>query len=543
MMNKKCECGRVNPYGTEVCGSCGKPLVDPDSNRLLNMRYEGAARRSQTYSTSIIDKIWNFFSSVKVGIGLIVVTLIASMIGTIFPQELFIPPGEDPSVHYFEEYGPLGQLYYSFGFHNLYGSWWYMLLIAALGISILIASIDRFFPLYRALRSQRVTRHPNFLHRQRIFGTSHVENVDETMEKAKKALQKRRYKIREEDGNLLAEKNRWARWGPYVNHIGLIVFLIGASLRFVPGMYVHDNVWVREGETEVVPGTSGEFFVENLAFTMEVYDEDDPLFQEGMEASNAVMFESLFRTDAVLYRPEGTLGLDQSLVEVDRHGIEVNDPLHFDDFSLYQVDYKLHELSEMTFDVEDRLTNEEVGSFAVDLNNPEDDYSLSNGETVRIHSYFPNYIINDEGIPATENAVPDNPAFIFEMVNDDTEEEEHTFIGIQRNFDITPNDEPHRYSYSLSGIDTNHVTGLTVRQDNTIPYLIIGGAIFMIGLAQGSYWSHRRIWLQAKNNEVWVAAHTNKNWQSLKKDISNVAHYAKLSMPKDQTDLEDHDKS
>ena len=49
----------------------------------------------------------------------------------------------------------------------------------------------------------------------------------------------------------LAEKGRFSRWGPYVNHIGLIIFLIGGMLRFVPGMYVDKVLWLREGETKV----------------------------------------------------------------------------------------------------------------------------------------------------------------------------------------------------------------------------------------------------------------------------------------------------
>ncbi len=40
---------------------------------------------------SIVDKIWNFFSSVKVGIGIIVAVLVTAAIGTIFPQKLYVP--------------------------------------------------------------------------------------------------------------------------------------------------------------------------------------------------------------------------------------------------------------------------------------------------------------------------------------------------------------------------------------------------------------------------------------------------------------------
>src|SRR5690625_1361587 len=84
-MNKiKCECGHVNPEGTILCESCGKPIEENqhvegnDKRKLLNMRYDGTARRSLTYNKSIVDKIWNFFSSVKVGVSLIAITLVAS---------------------------------------------------------------------------------------------------------------------------------------------------------------------------------------------------------------------------------------------------------------------------------------------------------------------------------------------------------------------------------------------------------------------------------------------------------------------------------
>lgn len=102
------------------------------------------------------------FSSVKVGVWLIVITLAASAIGTIFPQEMYITPGIAPAEYYKQEYGFLGQLYYQLGFNNLYGSWWYMILIASIGISLVICSLDRVIPLYKALKKQGVKRHLAF---------------------------------------------------------------------------------------------------------------------------------------------------------------------------------------------------------------------------------------------------------------------------------------------------------------------------------------------------------------------------------------------
>ncbi|MCI4170486.1 cytochrome c biogenesis protein ResB, partial [Bacillus spizizenii] len=80
------------------------------------------------------------------------------------------------------------------------------------------------------------------------------------------------YGIREKQGSILAEKLRFSRWGPYVNHIGLIIFLIGAMLSFVPGMYVDETLWVREGETAAIPGTVGKYYLKNNQFIVETYN-------------------------------------------------------------------------------------------------------------------------------------------------------------------------------------------------------------------------------------------------------------------------------
>lgn len=246
MKEIKCECGHVNPAGTVLCESCGKPLVKQDA-KLLDMRYDGSARRSQTYNKTIVDKIWNFFSSVKVGVWLIVITLTASAFGTIFPQEMFLPPGAQADTYYSEQYGLLGQIYYALGFHNLYGSWWFIILVASIGISLVICSLDRVVPLYRALKNQGVTRNPNFMERQRLFSRTEADMSEDTKSQIIGKLKKKRYRVKEENGNLFAEKGRFSRWGPYVNHIGLIIFLIGVMLRFVPGMYVDETLWIRKG--------------------------------------------------------------------------------------------------------------------------------------------------------------------------------------------------------------------------------------------------------------------------------------------------------
>ncbi|TCJ05555.1 cytochrome c biogenesis protein ResB [Cytobacillus praedii] len=540
MKHVKCECGHVNPHGTILCEACGRVLQESEKEKqLVDMRYEGSARRSQTYNKTIVDKVWNFFSSVKVGVWLIVITLIASALGTILPQEMYIPPIMPAAEYYEDQYGWIGKLYYDLGFHNLYSSWWYLVLIASIGISLVICSLDRVIPLWRALKAQRVSRHEGFLKRQRVFGVSEASNLDESYEKVKERLKAKRYNIREEDGNILAEKGRFSRWGPYVNHIGLIIFLIGGMLRFVPGMYIDEVLWVREGETKVIPETDGQYYLKNNKFILEVYDKDkdNQAFSEAIEEKG--MVAKNYQSNVTLYKKKGetVAGQPPELEKVKDYPIKVNEPLKFEGYALYQVSYKLDELSKMTFTLGNKKSNESFGEVKIDLNDPKDRYDLGNGYAVEVVSYFPDFEFDDSGEPVTKSKVPNNPAFVFKMITPDKKEGEISFVAIQQTIEPFGDNE---YKMNFSGIDTKNVSSITVRKDLTLWIIAFGGLIFMIGVAQGSYWNHRRIWIRRVNDEVWIAGHTNKNWHGLKREIQAVLEDTGIKEPEDQMQKEEN---
>lgn len=540
MKDVKCECGHVNPHGTVLCEACGKVLDDQANDKqLLDMRYEGSARRSQTYNKTIIDKIWNFFSSVKVGVWLIVITLIASAVGTILPQEMYIPPTLPAAEYYEDEYGWFGKLYFDLGFNNLYSSWWYLILIAMIGISLVICSLDRVVPLYKALKAQKVTRHEGFLKRQRLFGVTPAA-VAEDISSLKERLQGKRYHVREENGDLLAEKGRFSRWGPYVNHVGLIIFLLGGMLRFVPGMYVDKVLWLREGETKVIPETDGQYYVTNNKFILEHYDKDkDKTFEAAID--RAGMVAKNYQTNAVLYKRVGPAipGEKPELKKVKEHKIRVNQPLKFESFALYQLDYKLDELNTMSFALTDKTTEKTFGDIKIDLYNPKENYDLGNGYSVEVLSYFPDFEFAENGEPTTKSRIPNNPAFVFRMVSPEKPDGETSFVAIQQTIEPLGDNQ---YKMAFKGIETKNVTALTVRKDLTIWIIILGGFIFMFGVIQGAYWNHRRVWVQNKNGEIWIAAHTNKNWYGLKRELETILSETKITMPEDQIQRERKDK-
>ncbi|HJE20198.1 MAG TPA: cytochrome c biogenesis protein ResB, partial [Aliicoccus persicus] len=178
----KCSsCGHINPAGTQLCQSCGKLINENYDKKKIKdvMRYDGSAVRSKVRSQTLYDKVWNFFTSVRNGVIIIALIAIAAAIGTIFPQEYFIPVGADPAEHYQEHYGTLGYLYYQLGLHNLYSSWWFLILNGLLALSIIAASIDRGVPLFKTLYKQHVKKHDSFFKRQRLYSIQETTIEDE----------------------------------------------------------------------------------------------------------------------------------------------------------------------------------------------------------------------------------------------------------------------------------------------------------------------------------------------------------------------------
>lgn len=538
-----CECGHENPFGTKLCTKCGRPLTEEEQGKkLVDMRYDGIAIRSKTYNKSIIDKVWNFFSSVKVGVTLIILNLIAASIGTILPQEFYVSISTEPerAAYYENIYGTFGKLYYELGLSDLYTSWWFQILVGMLGISIIVASIDRGLPLHKSLTTQRVKRHVSFMKRQRIVAegvpTAKGEDTLASVEEKLKAL---KYNVRREDNAILAEKGRFARYGPYINHVGLIVFLIGVMIRLLPGFYTDESIWLREGETRAIPGMEG-YFIKSDKFILETYD-NDPQGEQLKQGVNVVAKN--FQTDITLYKQkEGAVaGQANDLEEIKSYDIRVNYPLKHDGYAVYQMDYRLNELKTMHFNLTNKATGDSLGAVAIDLTNPQDEYVIDDETKVRLISYLPDFSGFKEGVPQTASQYPNNPAFIFRMITPELPEGETSFVAIQQTLEQPQGENV--YKMAFSHVDTRNMSGLTVRKDKTIPILFIGGIIFMLGVGIGSYLTHRRIWVeQLADGTVRLAAHTNKNWFSMKKDMDALTEFAHLPQYVDQADVVDADK-
>lgn len=532
MDQRKCECGHTNPVGTLLCESCGKPLnVEVyEQTAFPDMRYEGMARRSQTYTKKWIDRIWNYFSSVKIAIGIIIVILVASAVGTIFPQQQYIPvpvPTEaDVARFYTDTYGVLGTVYYGLGFHNLYSSWWFVTLLVLLGTSLVICSLDRVIPLYKALSKPRLNQHKSFLKGQKLFAEGELApDVDqaELLDSSALALKKKGYRIFRAERAIMAEKGRFSRWGPYVNHIGLILFLIGVLMRNIPGFYMDEFVWVREGQTVAIPDTP--YYIKSENYHTEYWSEEE--MPAKLELNGGVIPKS-FQTDAILYvnKNAEVPGKKPDLIEVQKGPIIVNHPMTEGDLAIYQSGVQEMQLGALNFVLVDvKQGNKELGPIKIDLYNPAAEQEIAAGIKVRVLDYFPDFVMGKDGKPATQTNLPKNPMVALEIADESTNQNEK-LVYLQGSVLTQKSDG--RFGLVFKKPDLIDISGLNVRIDKAVPLIYFGAFIFMIGVVMGFFWQHRRVWVQTQEGTVLLAAHTNKNWFGLRREVDGLVEQLKL---------------
>src|SRR5699024_7107425 len=298
--------------------------------------------------------------------------------------------------------------------------------------------------------------------RQRLFSQTAVVS-DQDKKSVIDKLKKNRYNIVETDGSVLAEKNRFSRWGPYVNHIGLIIILIAAILRTTPLFFLDDYVWVREGEQKVIPGTDGEYYIENKQFLLELYDKDDERFKDAMEKTGEQVHKN-YQTDVIIYKDKeaNIVGADPELEKITESSIRMNQPLKFgglSGYTLYQSGFQENEFSNMTFKVYETADVEQssLGEVTIDLTSPEKFYELDSGMKVEVSQYYPDYELQD-GEPRSISKFPRNPAFVFTIYPLESKDSEISFVGIGKNIDATGKN---KYKLGITNFENHYVSGIT----------------------------------------------------------------------------------
>ena len=272
---------------------------------------------NQVISADPYSKIWNFFTSVKLTIVLLLSLATTSIIGTLIPQN------EDPQA-YFQAFGSvLYQLFNLLDLFDMYHSWWFQLLILLLTANIIICSIDRISTNRRILFVRNPTfslpRFRNIKHSQKFTKSLTPHHLKDTYQTfIARRFRHCQVEATESGFAVYGEKGRWTRFGVYTVHLSVVLLLIGGLIGSFFGFDGHVNI--AEGESAQSIRLRNKPQMMQLGFTIRCDDYHETYYENGSPKE--------FRSRLTI------LEQGQPVISKD---IIVNDPLRYKGVSIYQA--------------------------------------------------------------------------------------------------------------------------------------------------------------------------------------------------------------
>ena len=280
---------------------------------------KGQSMTNQVIAADPFSKIWDFFSSVKLTIVLLLSLAATSIIGTLIPQN------ENPAAYLNAFGGYLFRLFDILDLFDMYHSWWFQLLLILLTINIIVCSIDRMSVNRRILfvkkPSFKLSRFRNLKHKEKFDNSRAPEQLKEMYQKlVTRHFRKSHIETTENGFAIYGEKGRWTRFGVYTVHFSVVLLLVGGLIGSIFGFDGFVNIPEGESVQRVQLRNSGETIM--LGFEIRCEDFDVSFYDTGAPKE--------FRSSLTILE-QGRPVLKKDII--------VNDPLRYKGINLYQSSY------------------------------------------------------------------------------------------------------------------------------------------------------------------------------------------------------------
>ncbi len=417
-------------------------------------------------SRRYLSALWRFFSSMKLAVVLLILFILGSLIGTLFPQ---VTPdiSEDPTAYAQwwtlarDKYGLLAGFYQTLNLFDVYRSLWFWVLLAALILNIGVCTLNRFNSLWKAATaSPKVKLSEAFYERMPIQATLTFAPSEGMGEALSALLSRHRYRVwTESEGEttyLCAHRNRTARLGTLATHAGLVLIVAGALWGGLYG-WREDKVTLGSGQVYSLGHGRG-FQVRCQGFEVVRYPDGRP-------------------RDYLSY-----LTVLEEGREVLRKTVRVNDPLTYQGVSFYLSSYgpavRVHGVDEAGEPLPLRLgeaEEEAQGEVVLTFSGREEEGNvLVPSRDMALHVAFSSHKTSEE-----------EPLLYLEVSE---EKGGPTRIGFVRSGQTVELDGM-RFDFTL-----DHYTVLQVVRDPGFIPVMAASFLIMIGLILAFYFPRRRIW-------------------------------------------------
>jgi cytochrome c biogenesis protein len=508
-----------------------------------------------------IDRIWDFFASIRLAIVVFASLALTSIIGTVLEQNA------DPERNirllaklFGESAAPsLFSIFESLGFMDMYHSWWFVTILMLFAANLIICSIDRLPKIMKVvkepIRPLSEDRFKGFGIKKEFVLSGNPEKTKGVVSIAiKKVLGFNLSEAKEENGyQLYSQKGNYTRLGVYITHFSILVILLGAVVGIFFGFKGFLNL--PEGKTYSVAfsrtgsrAQTQEFdriinAVEasrgNLAQASQLLGTDENSLRTIMRKFGIFPLGFSIRCDMFnvdfygksdmpkAYR--SWLSVIKDGKEVTKKVIEVNEPLKYEGITFYQSSY-----GPVPGGVESgifRFRGTPKNGRTEELNARFGGSFTLPGTTLtaKIEDFSPALGFDQAtNKPFTYTKQMNNPAVLVSF----SESGNRKFGGwILMRYPETWS-LPDGYTLEFAGLWGSQYTGLQVRKDPGVWIVYLGCIAMAVGLFIAFFMSHRRIWVklteERSNTRVIIGASSNKNKQAFERKVDKlVSHVTK----------------
>jgi cytochrome c biogenesis protein len=491
-----------------------------------------------------LDRLWDRFASVKLAIVIFSLIALTSVVGTVIEQNAdpqknlqiiakFVGWDLAPAAFKFFE---------ALGFMDMYHAWWFVALQALFAINLIVCSLERIPPVWRACTSGQKPLEPGqfrgFPVKREFLMQGSPEAVRPAVEKALATVGFKRLNHAAIEGGgmqLFGQRDRWARLGVYITHLSILIILIGAVIGVffgfngflnLPEGYTYPVAFSRNPvpealwqERQLLTNTMLQTGGDLNAASQQLGVTPDRLVSRlrrlgveplGFEITCNDFEVSFYGTSDMPKDYASYLTVtDGGQRVIDNQRIEVNDPLRYNGYTFYQSSYSMFgDPSQYVY----IFTVQPAGASAperVEARLGESFEIAGTGITVTVAEFSPSLSIGADGNAYTyKQEMMNNPAVKVELEQGGRK----NVKWIMKRYPDTWTTEGH--TLGLLDVWGGQFTGLQVRRDPGVAFVYLGCLIMSVGLYMTFFMSHRRVWVrmapEAKGTRVTLAGTAHK---------------------------------
>lgn len=438
------------------------------------------------------DRTFRFLASLKTGITLLILVGIACAAGTFILQRPLTEPENMTRAYSPQTLLWLDRLHLT----DIYHAPWFILLMAALGVSIVCASLDRWPKAWRMIARPYMRTDVHFRSALPMQAHFAVANASQGLMAAERALKRAglrpRRVVENDEVSLYAERHLLSVFAVYVVHASLLLILAGGIVDAIYGY--HGFLMLNQGQsTDQIELRTGE--TKKLPFALRCDGAGQENYADGSPKK--------WWSDLVVL---------ENGREVQKKQIIVNDPLVTHGIRFYQSSYgQSGELASVNLYV-----NVPGGTPAQVKLTGHDPVTLADGSTLRVTGFIPDAAVREGEIYAKSNNLS-NPAFELAIISPKVAGERVWLIPT-----LQPTVQAKESGVtigirSFDDIQTLPFTGLQVSYEPGQWAVWAGCLLMAVGMIMAFYLVHQRYWAVAyedvKTGEtvLWIGTHADKN--------------------------------